>query len=602
VPRKSRCVTEVFGPYPGIFLMAFAAKPSNTAFLLQLRQSKKAALKPCPLLKPTTVLRAYQAIGCVHLISLSRMVLGDSVGLGKTLENLAAYAYLLVKDPTLKLLVVTTKSAMQQWADEFENFTTGITTHVLANTYGKIKGKEEYGHVKDLETRGVPFKILRGFEARKKQYETVTANVLICNYHAVQEDYVFLIQNRIPNFAVTYDECQAFKNHKSQTHFGANQIAQSAKRVYGLSATLIKNKLEEAYNIYNVIVPGLFGGRNKFLADYTIRKKMEIFRKGRKQRFQKIVGYKNLAMFKDTIEPFFLIRRTREVADELPRLISKKLILELTPEQDHLYKQALSGELYKRLIKDKFFKFQKYANSKTDCTEKELETLEKLREKYDESLTLDGMQKNKIAGLSYCQLASNGPGWLGEPGQSSKEVEFERLFEQELMGEKVIVFSRFKSGLPRLEKILNGLEEPVKYTKITGDNSSDERTAAKKIFQDMDSGVNVIFITGAGSAAINLQAAKIILFYDTPWSYGDLYQTIGRAQRIGSVYEHICLMHMVNKDTIDEHVLKILEGKKSLINTVMGDIAEGAIEFKDDELMFKDEEGSIDALYSSVFG
>jgi SNF2 family DNA or RNA helicase len=582
--------------------MGFAEKPSNAAFLLQLRQSKKAALKPCALLKPTFQLRAYQAIGCIHFISLSRMILGDSVGLGKTCQSIAAYAYLLVKDPTLKLLVVTTKSAMQQWADEFDNFSVGISTHVLSNVYGKVKNKDEYGHVKELTARGVPFKILRGFEARKTQYETVSTNVLVCNYHAVQEDYKFLIQNRLPNYIVAFDECQAFKNQKSQTYFGSEQVAQSAKRVYGLSATIIKNRLEEAFNIFNVIVPGLFGSKNKFLATYTVRKKMQIFRKGKKQRFNKIVGYQNLAQFKSVIELFFLIRRTREVADELPKLISKKLVLELTPEQSALYKQALSGDLYKRLIKDKFFKTQKRVDALAEPTEKDLELLEKLREKYDESLTKDGMQKNKIAGLSYCQLVSNGPAWLGEEGQSSKEMEFERLFDQELMGEKVIVFTRFKSGIPRLEKILTGLDTPAKYVKITGDNSSDERTEAKKIFQNTDSGVNIIFITGAGSAAINLQAASVILFYDTPWSYGDLYQTIGRAQRIGSIYEHICLMHMVNRDTIDEHVLKILESKKGLISSVMGDIAEGAIDFKNDDLMFKDDESSIEALYSSVFG
>ena len=582
--------------------MGFAEKPSNAAFLLQLRQSKKAALKPCPLLKSSTVLRTYQVVGCIHLISLSRMVLGDGTGLGKTVSGIAAYAYLLQKDPTLKLLVVTPKSAMDQWAEEFEKFSSGITTHVLSNVYGKIKGKDEYGHVKLLEERGTPHTILRGFQARQAQYNTVSAHVLICNYNAVMDDYVFLIQNRMPNYMVILDEIQAIKNHKSQTHFGANEIAQSAKRVYGLSATLIKNKLEEAYNIYNVVVPGLFGGRNKFLAEYTVRKKMVIFRKGKKRRFNKIVGYQNLKKFKDVIEPFFLIRRTREVADELPRLISKKLILECTKEQDALYKLALSGELYKRLIKDKFFKYDKYMSGNSSPTTKELETLEKLREKYDESLTKDGMQKNKIAGLSYCQMVSNGPGWIHEPGESSKETEFERLFEQELMGEKVIVFSRFKSGIPRLEKILDGLDEPAKHVKITGDDTSDECNIAKKIFQDTESGVNVIFITQAGSAAINLQAAKIILFYDTPWSYGDLYQTIGRAQRIGSVYEHICLMHMINRDTIDEHVLRILESKKSLINEVMGDIAEGAIEFKDDAILFKDDESTIDALYSSVFG
>jgi SNF2 family DNA or RNA helicase len=211
------------------------------------------------------------------------------------------------------------------------------------------------------------------------------------------------------------------------------------------------------------------------------------------------------------------------------------------------------------------------------------------------------MQKNKIAGLSYCQLVCNGPAWLGEEGDSAKEIEFKRLFEEELFGEKVIVYTRYKSGIPRLTHILDTYDEPQKHVQITGDNSSDERTAAKKMFQDPESGVNVIFITNAGSAAINLQAAKVILFYDTPWSYGDLYQTIGRAQRIGSIYEHILLMHMVLRDTIDEHVIKILESKKDLINNVMGDIAEGAIAFKEDEFLFSDDESSIDALYSSVF-
>jgi SNF2 family DNA or RNA helicase len=120
-------------------------------------------------------------------------------------------------------------------------------------------------------------------------------------------------------------------------------------------------------------------------------------------------------------------------------------------------------------------------------------------------------------------------------------------------------------------------------------------------FQDMNQDCNVIFITQAGSAAINLQAAGVILYYDTPWSYGDLYQSIGRAQRIGSIREHILLLHMVNKKTIDEHVLDILDGKKGLINQIVGDIAEGAIDFKNDEVLFKEDESSVSALFDSVF-
>jgi len=592
--------STVFGkPIPGIRWMSFAEKPSNYDMILRLRKAKKAALKPCPYIRESTQLRSYQSVGVLHFILLSRMVLGDSVGLGKTLCEIAAYCYLLSKDPTLKLLVITPKSALLQWAEEFERFTTGITTHVMTNEYGQIIGKKEYGPIKELEAKKIPYKVIKGFDARAAQYETVTAHVLITNYYALQEDYYFLIANRMPNFIFVLDEIQAIKNEKTKTHFGAAEIAAKAKRVYGLSATLIKNRLEEAYNIYNVVVPGLFGSKMKFLQEYTIRKKMVIFRGGRKRRFNKIIGYKNLKKFKEIIDPYFLIRRTREVADELPILISKKLLLEMSGKQSQLYKQALSGDLYRKLIQKKYFEFQQYAQKQTTLSERDAAILEQLQIKYDESLTKVGMEKNKIAALTYCQLVSNGPAWLGETGESSKELEFVRLFEQELYKEKVIVFSRFKSGIPRLEKILDNLEQ--KHVKITGDDTSDERNVAKLTFQDNTNDTNIIFITQAGSAAINLQAANIILFYDTPWSYGDLYQAIGRAQRIGSTHSRILLMHMVNEKTIDEHVLKILESKKDLITQVMGDIAEGAIDFKKD-VMLKEDESNIDALYSSVFG
>lgn len=529
------------------------------------------------------------------------MVLGDSAGLGKTLQSISGYAFHLQKDPSLKLLIITPKSAAYQWKEEFEKFSKDISVHILTNKYGKIKDKkEEYGYVEDLKKNRIKHKTLRGFDARKAQYDTVKDDVFISTYYTVQEDYEFLIQNRLPNYMVVYDECQAFKGEKTKTFFGANEIAQKASKVYGLSATIIKNRLEEAYNIYRVIVPGLFGSKQKFYNNFTIRKKMKIWRKGRNRYFNKIVGYQNLSKFQETIDPYFLIRRTREVASELPRLISKKIKIQMTDAQVRFYKEALSGDLYKKIIRDKYFRIKEYIDSNPNAKDSDYEKYEILQQKYDESLTSDGMRKNKIAALAYCQLVANGPAWINEEGKSSKVEEFHRLFDQELSTEKVIVFTRFKSGIKHLEKVLDKLE--LKHARITGDETDEQRTKARQSFQDPKSNVSVIFITYAGSAALNLQSANVIVFYDTPWSYGDLYQTIGRAQRIGSLYEHIYLIHLVCEKTIDEHVIQILESKKSLINDIMGDIAEGAIDFKEDRKMFKEEEGEVDALYSSVFG
>lgn len=559
--------------------MSFSKKPSNLEIIKKVRLSKTASLKACQYLKETTKLRYYQVVGSLNILLLSRMVLGDAAGLGKTVQSIAAYCFLLQKDPTLKLLIVTQKSAIEQWREEFEKFTVGITVHVLKNTYNGMTG----------------------FDARLKQYKTVRANVLISGYYPLKSDYKYLIANRFPTFMVIFDECQEFKNRKTKAYVGAAKVSSYAKRTYGLSATIIKNKLEEAYCIFNIIVPGLFGGITAFNKRYTKTRLMDVYIKGAKRKLPKIIGYKNLTEFRETIDPYYLSRKTREVESELPRLISKKICVDMTEEQRKVYALALNGTIFKKRARQRYFEYIDSLKSVPEPSDKQLLKLEELKVKYEETL-LDGiLQNNKLAALSYCQLVSNGPEWVEEPGDSAKELEFKRLFEQELSTEKVIVFTRFKSGIPRLEKILDELE--LKHVKVTGDEDVPERTKARLGFQDPAGDINIIFITLAGSAAINLQTANVLFFYDSPWSFGDLYQTIGRAQRIGSLHKFIYILHLICNKTIDEHVLKLLAGKKGLSDEIVGDIAEGSLTFSNsDEVLFKgEEEGTVDALFSAVF-
>lgn len=581
--------------------MAFAKIPSNYKFLKDLRSSKTASLKPCAYLKEETKLRYYQVVGCLHLMLLSRMVLGDGAGLGKSLQLIASYAFCLQKDPTLKLLIIAPKSAMGQWAEEIQKFSTGIKVHVLQNKYGQVKGQNRVAPVELLKKHKIKYKTHRGFAARKLQYASVKAHVFVGSYYSVQEDYRFLIANRSPNFMFVLDEVQEIKNRKTKTWFGANEIARHASRVYGLSATIIKNRLEEAYNIFQVIVPGLFGSEASFKKTHMKLKKVRTRRGGKIRFFTEIVGYKNLDKFRETMDPYFLIRKTRDVANELPSLISKKVVLEMTDKQKALYRDALNGTIYRERVKVRYYECRDMVETATTVTEEMAEELEKLYARYQESLTEDGMAKSKITALSYCQQISNGPQWLdpNEEGESSKEIEFRRVCDQELRDEKTIVFTRFKSGIPRLEAILDDLG--IGHRAIHGDVSQTDRDKFRLEFQSAEKDIPIIFITQAGSAALNLQTANVLLFYDTPWSYGDLYQTIGRAQRIGSIHPHVHVIHFCNQKTIDDHVLKILEEKKDLITDVMGDIAEGAIEFNKKEVEFLDDESSVDALFNTVF-
>lgn len=533
--------------------MNFVGVPSIYPKLVELRKSKTAEFKTNKYLKQETKLRYYQVIGALHMMLLERMVLGDSCGLGKSLISIAAYSFLLERDPELKLLVVCTKSALYQWAEEFEKFTTGITVRAITNKYAGLEG----------------------LKARQLQYEGFKEHVMILGYAQLRSEYETIKQTLGPNYMMVLDECTAFKNRKTETHMVCKFMTESARRAYGLSATIIKNGLEEVFCIYDVIVPGLFGKITKFKDTYCQQKLMKL-RIGNKDRYiPKITGYKNLAQFKQVLDPYFLIRRKEEVATELPSLISRKIVLEMLPEQKELYRKALSGILYEEKTKQEYFEIlDLIRNGQTD--DKTQKRFAELKEKYDQSTTTEGRKRGKLAALTYCQMISNGPALVNEPGESSKEEEFLRLMKDELVADKVILFTRFKSGIPSLEIICE--RNNIKYTKITGDQNDKERKEARIQFQT-DPECNLIFITTAGSESLNLQAASCLIFYDTPWSYGDLVQTIGRAQRIGSLREHVLILHLANKSTIDMRVINKVSDKKDLSDEILGDTAQGALEF-----------------------
>merc|ERR1712048_19927 len=121
----------------------------------------------------------------------------------------------------------------------------------------------------------------------------------------------------------------------------------------------------------------------------------------------------------------------------------------------------------------------------------------------------------------------------------------------ELYDEKVIVFTRFKEMVNTAMPILN--EAGVKCVRVTGSENEKERQSAMDAFQNTADPTRVIFITMAGGDAINLQAAKAVVFFDMPWSAGDYLQILGRMLRIGSEQQNCYAIHLVCRGSIDEH-------------------------------------------------
>ena len=562
------------------------------ALLKKIRTSKTLRLKPTKYLKTEIEaldgslqpfkLRYYQVQGTFHLLAMKRMVLGDGTGLGKTIETIAAMAYLWEKKPATKVIVIAPKSAIRQWAGEIRRFTNGIRPIFVTGNDGGIEARKKA--YKDFETAPT------GPDAEKV--------VLIMNYAILVRDWnVGGFQPTKPNgkpdpkkpvvmgvfdgmthrlgndTMVVFDEATAFKNMKTKTWEIVRFLSDRANRCYGLTATLLKSNLIEGYCIYKAIKPDVFGTKTKFYDDYCY---IEMKRVAGNRRIPQVLGYKNLDGFRSVIDPYFLGRPKHAVSDELPTLITKEIVCPMSQAEDIKYAEALEGllQLGDGEIRDyddnkalvSLIYTQQIVNSLTLLKFKEGQEIGERQWGFEE----DDWIEHKV-------------GKLG-----AKEQALVDLFEDEIGDDdKVIVYTRFESLVGRLQAILKKLK--IKSVRITGKEKGHEREAAQDSFQDLKSDVRVIFITDAGNEAINLQAAAAMIFYDMPWTWGDYVQTLGRMIRIGSPHKGVRAYHFlaerpatkrVDRKTIDHHVLMLLRRKKNLIDKVLGEAAVGALKFE----------------------
>jgi len=514
------------------------------AKLKDIRTRTDLQTRPTPLLKLKFIaldgserevkLRYYQVQGVMHLLAMKRFLLGDDTGLGKTLQSIAALCFLWERKPDLKVVILTTKSAVEQWASEFERFTT---------------------IPRPLVCRGNP---AQRTKIREKFMATEGPAVMVMGYRSAVQDLTEI--QEWGGFILITDEATAYKNQKTQCHQVIRHLSMRAERHWALTATMIKNELVEGWGIYNALVPGLFGNHNSFLNEYCITRMVKLPKSNR--QIPMIVGYRqrDIDAFREKIDPYFLGRAKFEVASELPPLSTKHVKVTLTKFQQEKYAEALSGLL---------------AVGKGDQAEEK--------------------EVTKLTAVTYCQQIVNHPELIGCDGDSDKlDTLLDLLTEGDLADQKVIVFSRFKK---MVDIMLLALKKAgIKATRITGDEDEKARKANQDAFQDPKSEIRVICITTAASEAINLQAAKAIVFYDTPWSAGEYLQLLGRMIRIGSTHDRCYAIHLNAVDTIDERVAKVLTKKMDLVERVLGKRIKG----EDDANTIVGVENDISDLFSTL--
>lgn len=152
-------------------------------------------------------------------------------------------------------------------------------------------------------------------------------------------------------------------------------------------------------------------------------------------------------------------------------------------------------------------------------------------------------------------------------GESAKLERLEADMEEiAACGGKAILFSQWTGCIDWLERKLARYRPLVYHGKVP----THKREPILKQFKD-DPAANLLMMSYAtGAVGLNLQFAGYVFLFDRWWNPAVEDQAINRAHRIGQKTQ-VIVTKFISKDTIEERINRVLDEKRRLFATVLGE-------------------------------
>ncbi|MCS6901507.1 MAG: SNF2-related protein [Myxococcales bacterium] len=291
---------------PGEVRVVHAAGPAHARIVareqLNIRRERvKAAIEEgrLHLDRLAVPLLPFQREGAAYLIAQGRAMLADDVGLGKTLQVIAACETLCAYGEADRVLIVAPASTLTFWVRELERFA-GAAPALLSGD-------------------GLALRTAMASGARYKltSHETVVHHADA--FAAIQPDILVL------------DEAQRAKNFRARTAVALRSI--QARFVYALTSLPLDRHLDDLYALVQLVDDQVLAPLWRFnLAFYE------------QDARGSITGYKNLSKLRLLLAPLLVRRRKEEVIAQLLPFTRQSRFLPLLADQQARSRQLL-GEL-----------------------------------------------------------------------------------------------------------------------------------------------------------------------------------------------------------------------------------------------------------------
>jgi SNF2 family DNA or RNA helicase len=459
-------------------------------------------------------LRPYQIEGVKFLYSSKNALLGDEMGLGKSIQTITAARFLFRKGEISSACIICPLAVVSDWEEKIKNWAPELRVikvigdktqrkllwnspaHFFICTYEGLRNDIEFtsqskgvvilesGHEINCPNSNCNRRIISKYSEHYKEQ--------ICSKCKVIFNYPNNTDIARTSFdLVILDEVQKTKKTTSGLTKAVRTIYSNYK--WTLSGTPLENSIEDLISICETTKAGIFSKVDKFDNKEIVR------------------AYKSI----------FLRRIKKDVLDEIPDLVHEDVQIELTSAQRIKYDKA---------EKDGIIDLEGKGNNLN--VQHALALITKLKQicNYDP-------ETNESAKLQYLL----------------NDLEIIKA-----QGDKAIVFSQYPNET--LTRILPYLEE-YNAKIYDGSLSDSARTKIVSDFQTNSAFTVLLVSLKSGNAGITLTGANYVYHFDLWWNPAIIDQATARAHRFGqkkTVHEK----YLLAQNTIENKIYDILKRKK----------------------------------------
>ncbi|UYZ20741.1 DEAD/DEAH box helicase [Mesobacillus jeotgali] len=391
--------------------------------------------------------------------------------------------------------------------------------------------------------------------AQKKSYVWEQCDVVVSSIDTAKRAPHRDIINNLNYDLIIIDEAHKLKNNKTKNY----EFVQNLKKRFCLllTATPIQNRIEEIFNLVSLLKPGHLGSETAFFDKY-------------KKDARSVNDDEHL---KELVNKVMIRNRRSDTGIEWTKRHVETIPIQFSDQERALYDSIQSLRGSESGLSSSQFSLMTLQREACSSREAVFYTLRNMLQR----------QENPSVGFqnTIAQLIKR----VEAVTKNSKAEKALELIQQ--IDDKVIIFTEYRATQLYLQWFLK--QHGITSVPFRGGFKRGKKDWMRELFQK---NVQVLIATEAGGEGINLQFCSHIINFDLPWNPMRLEQRIGRIHRLGQEKD-VKIYNFATKDTVEEHVLKLLYEKINLFEKVIGEL---------DDILTKLEFGNIEDHLTDIFG